>query len=110
MHLIALFDNSYISSFSYTFLENASGIEIHERLGALDNVLRSKQQKYIYDLLSFSRSLRYLRGADCPVSLLNNCICVQTLSYLAHYRTLNDGSALPFQVFFPRNCCQSIIA
>ncbi|VDK68617.1 unnamed protein product [Litomosoides sigmodontis] len=78
-------------------LTDTSEIEIRERLEALDNILRSKQQKYIYDLLSFSRSLRYLRGADCPVSLLNNCICVQTLSYLAHYRTLDDGSALPFQ-------------
>ncbi|KAL4003532.1 DNA polymerase A family protein [Acanthocheilonema viteae] len=73
-----------------------SEIEIDERLEALDNILKSKQQKYIYDLLSFSRSLRYLRGANCPVLLFNHCICVQTLSYLAHYRTVND-SALLFQ-------------
>ncbi|CAG9532865.1 unnamed protein product [Cercopithifilaria johnstoni] len=71
-------------------------IEIDERLEALDNILKSKQQKYIYDLLSFSRSLRYLQGADCPVSLFNHCICIQTLSYLAHYRT-NDDFALPFE-------------
>uniref|UniRef100_A0A0R3RJA9 POLAc domain-containing protein n=1 Tax=Elaeophora elaphi TaxID=1147741 RepID=A0A0R3RJA9_9BILA len=77
--------------------KSVSGIEIHERLEALDNILKSKQQKYIYDLLSFSRSLRCLRTAYCPVSLFNNCICVQTLSYLAHYRTLNDDSALSFQ-------------
>lgn len=80
--------------------ESVSEIEIYERLEALYNILRSKQQKYIYDLLSVSRLLRYLRGAaDCPIPLFNRCICVQTLSYLAHYRTSNDGSALPFQVF-----------
>ncbi|VDM09758.1 unnamed protein product [Wuchereria bancrofti] len=73
-----------------------SEIEIDKRLEALDNILKSEQQKYIYDLLSFSRSLRYLRGLDCSPFLFNRCICVQTLSYLAHYRALDD-SALSFQ-------------
>ncbi|VDK76979.1 unnamed protein product [Onchocerca ochengi] len=77
--------------------ECVSGIEIHERLTALDNILKSEQQKYIYDLLSFSRSLRNLRDTNCQTSLFNHCICVQTLSYLAHYRTLNDDFALSFQ-------------
>ncbi|MCP9263453.1 DNA polymerase I [Dirofilaria immitis] len=74
-----------------------SEIEIHECLRVLDNILKSKQQKYIYDLLSFSRSLRYLRDTNCQTLSFNHCICIQTLSYLAHYRTLNNDSALSFQ-------------
>nr|CTP81931.1 Bm6150 [Brugia malayi] len=73
-----------------------SEIEIDKRLEVLDNILKSEQEKYIYDLLSFSRSLRYLRDlVDSPI-LFNRCTCIQTVSYLAHYRTLDD-SALSFQ-------------
>lgn len=82
------------------FPECVSEIEIHERLEALDSILKSEQQKYIYDLLSFSRTLRYFRDGNCRLSLFNRCICIQTLSYLAHYRALDGDSALSFQVFF----------
>ncbi|EJD75272.1 DNA polymerase I [Loa loa] len=74
-----------------------SEIEIYERIETLDNILRSEQQKYIYDLVSFSRSLRYLRGTTYPPSLFNHCICIQTLSYLAHYRASDGNSAISFQ-------------
>uniref|UniRef100_A0A915PPE7 DNA-directed DNA polymerase n=1 Tax=Setaria digitata TaxID=48799 RepID=A0A915PPE7_9BILA len=77
-------------------------VEFHERLTALDNLLKSEQQKYIYDLPSVSRSLRSLQNSKCQNWQLNNCICVQTLSYLAHYRSSDNDSPLSFQDLLSR--------
>ncbi|VDM97659.1 unnamed protein product [Thelazia callipaeda] len=92
--LCALFNKCFYIDLTQNF---ESAIGIGRRLEALYVILKSNQQKCLYDFQSFARVLRYLSLAESQNLQFNHCICIQTLSYMAHYRMDNDEYPLSFQ-------------
>lgn len=78
--------------------EAVAGPPIDVRLRFLSSLFSLEKRKYCYDLLTTLRLLRHLSPNIEFISNIKCCICLQTLSYLAHYRTSDGESALTFTV------------
>uniref|UniRef100_A0A158R5I3 DNA-directed DNA polymerase n=1 Tax=Syphacia muris TaxID=451379 RepID=A0A158R5I3_9BILA len=72
---------------SFTPLDS---ISILERVRILETLLHSKQPKYVFNILKFSRQLFRAPFDYCTAEHINNFKCLQMLSFLANYRS-SDG-------------------
>uniref|UniRef100_F1KT71 DNA-directed DNA polymerase n=1 Tax=Ascaris suum TaxID=6253 RepID=F1KT71_ASCSU len=81
----------------------ADSIGIEERVRLFESVLASTHRKIFFDLMATMRALNPPTfSSDLVVNRLSNCICIKTLSFLAHFRTSDSEHPLSFQELIAR--------
>ncbi|VDM46439.1 unnamed protein product [Toxocara canis] len=79
-------------------------ISVAERIALFESVLAStEQRKILFDLLAATRALNSPTFSfDLIINRLSNCVCIKTLSFLAHFRTADGESPLTFHELITR--------